>query len=59
MKIKEVINKFIDNSDIDEDYSLNLHYSKIQMNPQLLKRKYEEEQFKKYNINKEKINELI
>lgn len=44
---------------IDEDYSINIQYTKVKMNIKLLKRKYEEEQYKKYNITKEKYSELI
>lgn len=54
MDLKKFFSKIIENSNEDEDYSLNLHYSKLKMNQQLLERQYEEEQFKKYGIHKKK-----
>lgn len=58
MIVKEVLKKLIEKKN-DEECLINIQYTKVKMNPKLLKRKYEEEQFKKYKIIKEKYSEII
>lgn len=55
--VEEDETMFVDNTET-EDFSIDLSYTKVPLTLALRKRKYEEEQYSKYGIAKEKICEI-